>query len=377
MRIRRASVGTVVGALLASALLAAAASPASAYVPDPGLPDESNGGTTVMPMGDSITDGYTVPGGYRIKLWDDLTSDGYTVDFVGGSTPNGYGTSLGDHNHQGQPGNDIASIAYRGLMSVEKYQPRTVLLLASSNDLGSTDEFAAAAPGKLAKLIDDIHARDPNADIFVSTLLPQPNPTYEARIEAFNAQVPGIVAARGDKVHLVNMYDALTVNDLSDGVHPTRAGYDKMADVWYTALKSVPGALGQPVGKPVGLRVDGTNLCLDVAGASTTPLTQTIVWSCHGRANQQWTRTAAGELRVYGSDCLDVYGGLTAAGSRVVIYPCHGGTNQLWSYQDYGILYNGRSGRCAALENGSTGQGTRIVLADCDASSSAQRWVLN
>ena len=29
-------------------------------------------GTKVMPLGDSITDGYNVPGGYRIKLWADI-----------------------------------------------------------------------------------------------------------------------------------------------------------------------------------------------------------------------------------------------------------------------------------------------------------------
>ncbi|MFC4537142.1 SGNH hydrolase, partial [Sphaerisporangium dianthi] len=42
---------------------------------------ESNGGVRVMPLGDSITEGTQVPGGYRIGLWQRLVSGRYTVDF--------------------------------------------------------------------------------------------------------------------------------------------------------------------------------------------------------------------------------------------------------------------------------------------------------
>ena len=37
---------------------------------------ESNGGVRVMPLGDSITDGFNVPGGYRIELWSGLRPAG-------------------------------------------------------------------------------------------------------------------------------------------------------------------------------------------------------------------------------------------------------------------------------------------------------------
>src|SRR4051794_41412897 len=53
--------------------------------------------------------------------------------------------------------------------------------------------------------------------------------------------------------------------------------------------------------------------CLDVTGNSTALKTRVIIWDCHGQANQIWTLTAAGELRVFnGTRCLDVEaGGLT------------------------------------------------------------------
>lgn len=63
---------------------------------------ESNGGVRVMPLGDSITEGTQVPGGYRIGLWQRLSAAGYRVDFVG-TQFNGPAT-LGDHDHEGHPG---------------------------------------------------------------------------------------------------------------------------------------------------------------------------------------------------------------------------------------------------------------------------------
>ena len=127
------------------------------------------------------------------------------------------------------------------------------------------------------------------------------------------------------------------------------------------------------IGVPKNYRLGTTNLCLDVYGATSAPLSGTVAWGCHGNANQKWTRTAAGELRVYGSNCLDVYGGVTAAGSRVVIYPCHGYDNQRWTLRADGTLLNARSGRCAATRDGSTAQGVEIVLADCSTAAN-QRW---
>jgi len=52
-----------------------------------------------MPLGDSITDGMNVAGGYRIKLWESIKSAGANVDFVG-SMSNGP-ASLTDKNHEG------------------------------------------------------------------------------------------------------------------------------------------------------------------------------------------------------------------------------------------------------------------------------------
>ena len=205
---------------------------------------ESNGGVRVMPLGDSITDGVTVPGGYRIGLWQRFVNDGYKVDFVG-SLSNGPST-LGDHDHEGHSGWRIDQIDANITGWLRTYTPHTVLLHIGTNDVIQNHDLANA-PARLSALIDHITASVPSAEVLVATIIPLANSGQEASVRTFNAAIPGIVqskAAAGQHVHLVDMHAALTAADLADGVHPNAAGYDKMAATWYSALRSIPGSIG-------------------------------------------------------------------------------------------------------------------------------------
>ncbi len=207
---------------------------------------ESNGGVRVMPLGDSITDGFTVPGGYRIGLWQRFVNDGYRVDFVG-SQSNGP-ASLGDHDHEGHSGWRIDQIDANIVTWLRTYTPHTVLLHIGTNDVIQNDDLANA-PARLSTLIDHITATVPDAEVFVATIIPLANSGEETAARTYNAAIPGIVqskAGAGKHVHLVDMHAALTTADLADGIHPNAAGYDKMAATWYSALKSVPGSIGEP-----------------------------------------------------------------------------------------------------------------------------------
>src|SRR3982751_6728643 len=107
-------VASTVGVIVTAAL---ALHPAAASA-------ESNGGVRVMPLGDSITEGTQVPGGYRIGLWQRVSGAGYRVDFVG-SQFNGPST-LGDHDHEGHPGWRIDQIDANISGWLGTTSPRTV-----------------------------------------------------------------------------------------------------------------------------------------------------------------------------------------------------------------------------------------------------------
>jgi len=64
----------------------------------------------VMPIGDSITYGVggSSPGGYRTSLWNQLSSAGFEVDFVGSKQDDPAGA--GDPDHEGNPSIPIDNV---------------------------------------------------------------------------------------------------------------------------------------------------------------------------------------------------------------------------------------------------------------------------
>ncbi|MGW7417901.1 endo-1,4-beta-xylanase, partial [Streptomyces sp. NPDC054863] len=108
---------------------------------------------------------------------------------------------------------------------------------------------------------------------------------------------------------------------LFNGDGSKKPAYTAVLNALNAASPTTPGGSGQIKGVASGR-------CLDVPGAGTADGTQLQLWDCHNSTHQQWTHTAAGELRVYGNKCLDAAG--TGNGAKVQLYTCWGGDNQKW-----------------------------------------------
>ena len=207
---------------------------------------------TIMPLGDSITEGYPWPDpatevGYRLALHDLLVNNGFSFDFVG-SWSLGYGVPDFDPDHEGHGGWTASEIAWGrtgyptdGVRAWLDKNPADFILLHAgtnafdvNNDidveviLDEIDAWEASANGNhvtvVLALIIDWNPLNPDVPVFNSNLLAMAN----NRI------------ANGDDIIVVNEHDALTYpDDLADNLHPTPAGYDKMAGPWYDALSNV------------------------------------------------------------------------------------------------------------------------------------------
>lgn len=200
----------------------------------------------IMPLGDSITWGARDPsyGGYRRLLGKLLTDDGYSIRFVG-SLHSGKDV-IPDSDNEGHPGWRIPQVK-DGIDAngwLETYKPDIILLHIGTNDIHEGD--AAAAPGNLSALLDDILARLPHTHIIVAQIIPfRRGPDRDH--ESYNAAIPGIAAAKGPRVSVVDMQNILTRDDYVDGLHPNASGYDKMARAWEGAIRAiVAGSSGQP-----------------------------------------------------------------------------------------------------------------------------------
>ena len=183
---------------------------------------ESNGGVRVMPLGDSITDGFSVPGGYRIGLWQRLAAGGYRVDFVG-SQFNGP-ASLGDHDHEGHSGWRIDQIDANIVNWLRTTTPRTVLLHIGTNDMCRTTTCRRARPAVHPDRPHHRHrterGRVRRHDRPAGRRGQSRGPDVQRRDPRHRADR----AAAGKRVHLVDMYSALTTADLADGIHPNAGG---------------------------------------------------------------------------------------------------------------------------------------------------------
>lgn len=218
----------------------------------------------IMPLGDSITEGVPVSGGYREPLYNLLKNAGYSTQFVG--SLNDYPGTLPANQtaHEGRSGYVISAGAGRpGLAdpgNIDQWlgpagaDPDIILLMIGTNDINLNYQITTA-PDRLSGLISKIANKTtglkPNAKLIVAKITPAAETvTPDTWTRAYNSGVADVVAAHramGENVSLVDMYSTLNrTSDLSDGLHPSPDGYAKMADVWFHGIQVVvpePGSV--------------------------------------------------------------------------------------------------------------------------------------
>ncbi|NGY64095.1 lipase [Lentzea sp. NEAU-D13] len=130
-----------------------------------------------------------------------------------------------------------------------------------------------------------------------------------------------------------------------------------------TSRNTCPLLPGDPApGTTFGLAGSASGKCVDVPGRVQTNGTGLILWTCNGAVNQQWTQTAAGELRIYdNAKCMDA--NASGQGTRVTINSCTGGNSQKWTVNTNGTVTNAASGRC--LDTSGTADNAPVVVNTC------------
>jgi lysophospholipase L1-like esterase len=132
-----------------------------------------------------------------------------------------------------------------GTASRPAIYPQVVLLHIGTNDILQkvAPSVAAANLDQTLKTLTDAR---PNAKVFVSTIIPMQDAAKMPALKTYNQLLKDVVAkykTAGKKVVLVDMYaqfvDAsgnVRTGLYSDPVHPNRAGYDKIGDVFAAAV---------------------------------------------------------------------------------------------------------------------------------------------
>jgi len=208
--------------------------------------------TVILSIGDSITQGSGIPGGYRRHIYDILSADGYNIKSVGSKMSNCYKPCVGCKceeikRHDGHGGKQIAYISDNIEAWIRKYsdKPDVILLLIGTNDFGYygiPNEFPDVIK-RWDELIYKLTDLLPDAHIIASNLIKRTVKDYEDSIQIhFNPYVEDIVkkhAIEGNKVSFIDLRSMLSLEHLADSVHPNEAGYLLMGQGWAKAIQDV------------------------------------------------------------------------------------------------------------------------------------------
>ncbi|WP_285474480.1 SGNH/GDSL hydrolase family protein [Actinoplanes sp. NBRC 101535] len=188
----------------------------------------------IMPLGDSITSGVGDPArdGYRRDLQQRFAAAGQPVDFVGSQT-DGFAA---DRNHEGHGGWTIDQLAVQADTWLATYRPDVILLHMGTNDI-TRREAPGVAAAKLSALIDQIRWTAPAAHLYVGKIIATGVPAESPSNRRFNDLIPGIVAGKGPRVHVVD-HSGVDGVSLYDRHHPNEYGYSRMSYRWYTAIRA-------------------------------------------------------------------------------------------------------------------------------------------
>lgn len=225
----------------------------------------------IMPVGDSITVGYTdnptwsIPYefGYRSGLYTRLKEAKYNFKFVGASAEpfnNRFGDptrgrtvkpplnlrTLGQDGHHGYGGIGIGGIQAGINKWIATEKPDVILLMIGANE---------ANTNLLDTLANTIVTKAPKAHLIIAQITPRAN--FRQSIVKFNSHiretlVPDLIND-GHNVSTVDMYSMFLTDpddptsiaaglhsDPGIKIHPSNAMYDKMAEAWFERIQSIP-----------------------------------------------------------------------------------------------------------------------------------------
>ncbi|MEO0587860.1 MAG: hypothetical protein AAF078_09485, partial [Planctomycetota bacterium] len=212
----------------------------------------------VMPMGDSITEGFPINGeaGYRLPLQQLLDADGVLYDFIGTRTSNAPDPLLNptfDPNHAGFPGfqvlnnnnpgtGDLAGRTSPVARSVAEQQidaevPDIVLLHAGIVDLINGDTQLQVADD-IDVLTAELFTAAPSAHIVLASTIARTTSDTSILNRATQFQARTLVGLGNNVTYAGLMAKRVTPDLLFDTVNPSPAGYAAMGQVWFDALTS-------------------------------------------------------------------------------------------------------------------------------------------
>lgn len=259
----------------------------------------------IMPVGDSITAGYTDNSawtvafqfGYRSGLFDLFTSNGIPFQFVGNSpepwngvfgmptnTPSPDLRTVAQDQHEGYGGQGTDYVAQNIVAWLTTDRPDIILLMVGINDisLGQTGQPTSVQVA-LSNIVQKIVTNRPNTHLIVAQITPYA--TYTSALFEYNDYIRNVLVpafiAQGRRVTTVDQYSnfvtdpaGLTIDAAlySNGInHPGATGYSRMAQTWFNGIQAaLTGGPTVTINTPAATQeaIPGTLLALNATSTA-------------------------------------------------------------------------------------------------------------
>jgi len=201
-------------------------------------------GPILWSVGDSLTHGavwngstYEYQGAWRCGAFGALTTLGKSPNFVGTVTNASDGVACAGTAHSGYNGSTAGNwnATYFALFAAAiGVTPDHVTIWLGANDGDSTE-----AANKVMGCVDQAFGLWPMVVVHVATMFPSSTSSYATLNTSLRAQTAA-KRALGQNVRLVELANAFggqtDTKWLSDGLHPTAAGYRQLGDIWAASL---------------------------------------------------------------------------------------------------------------------------------------------
>jgi len=186
----------------------------------------------------------------------------------------------------------------------------------------------------------------------------------------------------GNSNDVINCEDDLTqdsesviINPPSDEAVDTTPLFNSSSNSCYdpssfTGSGSGGGSSGSGPGELVGAQ---SGKCLDTYGGAFADNTKEEIWTCHDGAGQTWTYSGGTISTDSGAYCLTVQNASTSKGAAAILYSCNGKANQQWTINSSGTITAPNTGFCLDVTGGATTSGTVVETWTCNGGS-GQQW---
>jgi len=193
-----------------------------------------------MAVGDSITAGADFFSCYRYPLWEKLFAAGYVVEFVGTQTSP---TRIGPLAHEGYGGKNTEFLAAT-VPEHFRAHPADFVLLHSGHNHFVEEKPVPGIVAATEKLITSFREVNPRVTVLLAQVIPAGKLPKYAYLPELNAALATLAQRMDRSDARVLLVDQATGFDwetdtVADKVHPNARGAEKMAEVWFRALRQV------------------------------------------------------------------------------------------------------------------------------------------